>query len=90
MNKYAEEILKKQCEIVGADYNSIDFNEDRWFMKHEWNKHTESEFCDWLSNYLHNNREARNTIMNHPTRRKIQRDATSKAWCFQYGWKYSI
>jgi len=41
-------VLKEMCSRVGADYDSIDFKEEKWFYKHTWTRDKEKSFEDWL------------------------------------------
>ena len=35
--KYLDTILKKQCEMVGADFSKMNFKKERWFWDYTWN-----------------------------------------------------
>ena len=88
MDKHVIEILKEQCRIVGADYEKIDFKEDMWFMDHEWTKEQEAEFIQWVTDYLYNNKEARNMLLQHPYKNKTTCKKAAEQFAFNYGWKY--
>lgn len=87
-NEYLEEVLKKMCEMVNADYTSFDFNKPFWFQKHAWTIETEDEFREWFVKYLWKNKKAREFFMNFPCRNKEKLILTAKEFVFQYGWKY--
>lgn len=88
MNAQVKIVLEKQCEIVGARYEDVDFNDDLWFFSYQWTKDQEYEFIEWLTNHLQTDREARNNIMNIPSRnRRICRQA-AQSFAFNFGWKY--
>ena len=88
MDEFVSDILKKQCDLVGADYDSIDFNDDLWFFKHQWTKEQESEFIDWMTKYLQSNKKARSSIMKIPSRSKSICKRTAQQFAFNFGWKY--
>ena len=60
-------ILKKQCEVVGADYNKIDFKKEGWFWEYEWTKEEEESFLDWVVNYLAKDIKARRELLVAPS-----------------------
>lgn len=79
------EILRKQCEFVGADFEKIfkHFIEDKkmpknWYLKYEWDIETENKFKDWLMKYL---LKKRISII------KIMAKKHADMWAFCYGWK---
>ena len=80
-------ILKEMCNIVGADYNSIDFSESQWYNKYEWTTQEEKQFEDWMVNFLYENSKARKEIMNTSIKRKLYLQKVAKEFTFQYGWK---
>jgi hypothetical protein len=87
-NEYLKETLTKMCEVVGADYTSIDFKSKDWFLKYSWTTEQENEFKNWLINYLKKSREARNSLMEWPhikDNHNLQKFADS--FVFNYGWK---
>lgn len=88
MNKHVIEILKKQCELVGANYKDIDFNDDTWFFEYQWTKDQESEFIEWMTDYLSGNKEARRDLMNVPGKSKSLCKQVAQAFAFNFGWKY--
>ena len=85
---HIDEVLKKQCELVGADFYGIDFHEEGWFMKHSWTEDKENEFIEWFTRYLYNSTPARRQIMAHPIKRIKACKRTAEFWAFNYGWKH--
>lgn len=81
-------VLEEMCRIVGADYNSIDFSEDRWYIKYEWTTQECKQFQKWMSDYLYNNAKARREIMHYPSKRKKSINELCEWFTFQYGWRY--
>lgn len=88
MNKYLKIILLKQCEIVGADYNKIDFKKENWYWDYQWTKEQEQEFKLWLIDYIKNNKEARNELMSIPSVNKKFLEKFANEFIMNYGWKY--
>ena len=89
MHEQVKIVLAKQCEIVGAKYEDINFEDDLWFFERQWTKEQESEFIDWLTDHLRTNKEARVAIMKIPSRTKSMCKRTAEAFAFNFGWKYS-
>lgn len=79
-------VLKKLCEFVGADYDSIDFYENKWFLKHEWTLEQEKEFIEWFLDYLKDKSVFKCFSKAHFS--KKTRLKVAKAFVFSYGWKY--
>jgi hypothetical protein len=80
-----EIVLRKMCEYVGADYDSIDFKKDRWFMDYAWTEDTENEFKNWFINYLKTNKKAKLQLMKYPRITKV--DNFVNNFIFNYGWR---
>lgn len=88
MNQYVKEILTKQCAIVDTMFKEIDFEDDLWFFHRQWTKEQESEFIDWLTDYLYTTPKARHEIMNYPVKSKSLCRKAAESFAFNYGWKY--
>lgn len=74
--KHSEEVLKKQCEIIGVDYEKVDFKARDWFMQHSWTKEQEIEFIGWLQGYLIGHRYATKRSARHEAEKIVM----------NYGW----
>ena len=85
------EILKKQCEVVGADFDKLDFisPESRWFMEYSWTKEQEEEFKKWLIDYMKALSKQDYYQLSNYTKNKTNMKKIAEEWCFNYGWKYS-
>ena len=88
--KHIETILKKQCELVGADYDKIDFKKNNWWMEYEWDEDTRNEFLAWMRDYLYENKEARQEIMMFTRKNKKNCLRAAQEWDFMYGWKMKV
>lgn len=87
MNRNLEIALRKQCEIAKVDFESIDFKEDGWFMKHTWTEAQQTEFKDWLVDFL-KVRKNRGGIMSFPSLADKKSRETCASWfIFSYGFK---
>lgn len=75
------------CRRVGTTYDEIDFDANYWYVSCEWTEQEEIMFKKWLSDYIYNNTEARNELMDHPIKRKKYTDSFATWFVFQYGWK---
>lgn len=77
--KHSEEILKKMCEWVNADPDSVDWEDREWFLQHTWTAEQEQKFIDWVADFL----------IKHRYTRLGKKFARSQASMFvaNYGWK---
>lgn len=79
-----EEILQEMCKRVGADYDSMNFEDPKWFQKYEWTKEEEESFRLWLADYLLKNKYVRPGIYRGQKNPYYQ----AGKLVFTYGWKY--
>ena len=89
LSEPVKEVLKKQCEIVNADYDKLDFTTEssNWFYEYEWTTEQEKEFANWFKKYL---KESPKSIWNQFTsfsKNKQNIEKLVDEWCFNYGWK---
>lgn len=84
-----QEVLKEMCNRVGADYDSIDFSDERWYNKYEWTVQEQKQFQKWLVDYLYKNAKARKEIMNHSIKRKSYLEKVATEFTFRYGWSFA-
>ena len=87
--KTLEKALRKMCEVVGAEYESVDFNNnaDPYFWKQTWTKDQEGEFTAWLADYLYTDKEARNEFMQFPAKNKKLCQSAAYWFVWNHGWK---
>ena len=88
MRKHTVAILTEMCDRVNTKFEDIDFNKERWFMKHSWNKEEQEDFIKWITKYLTENKEARREMMNFPDKKNIKKVVKFFVW--NYGWKTNI
>ena len=89
MGKELIKILKEMCHRVGADFDSIDFLKDRWFMEYEWTEKEQDKFQEWLINHLYTNTKAFKEIAASPnSKSKKNCENISKMFLLNYGWKF--
>ena len=81
-------ILTEMCQRVGADYATIDFQDEKWYHRYEWTQDEDIDFQKWLVDYLYNNTKARNEVMSVPIKRKSHLKKFANWFTFMYGWKY--
>ena len=95
MTKHLTIVLKEMCKRVGADFDSIDFKSDDtkgselWFHLYEWNLKEEYDFNRWFYKYLSSNTEAREELMEQPSKNARILDGFVNMFVFTYGWAYS-
>jgi len=87
MNKHLKIVLQKMCDIVGADFDSLDFQNDAWYYKHSWTVEQEKEFEQWLYNYLWKSKQARKTILAYPYQDKHKIKEAVYQFTLYYGWR---
>ena len=82
-------VLTKMCEYVNANPEEIEWRneEDPYFWKYEWTQKQEQDFINWLADYLYNNKEARNAIMEYPRKNKKICRRVAEFFVWNYGWK---
>jgi len=85
--KHLSLILKEMCKRVGVKLKDIDFNDQQWFMKHEWTEKEEQDFKKWLVDYLYGSKEARDSIMAYPRKVKKSCEDVASWFILDYGWK---
>lgn len=85
-NESLQEVLKEMFNRVGANYDSIDFSDNKWYNKYEWTLQEQKQFEKWMIDYLYKNPKARKEIMNHSIKRKSYLEKVVKEFTFQYGW----
>jgi len=78
-------ILKEMCSRVNADYELINFKEDKWYWKYEWTIDQQNDFKDWLTNLLKKDKKVRNVIMAFPSLKKYE--GTANMFILNYGWR---
>lgn len=83
MNKYLKKILEEMCKRVGADYGIVN-SSDTWYLQFEWTPEQESDFEDWLKNYVWENADVRK-YFGLPKDKKIVRKF-AEGFVFEYGW----
>lgn len=88
-NKSMDFILTKMCKSVGCDFATFDFKKENWYWKYEWTEKQETEFKNWLADYLYKNPKARKEIMAFASFYKTKAKCTEWAMRFTswYGWK---
>jgi len=88
MNEHLQTILRKMCDVVGADAEKVDFGKHDWYTDYEWTMDEGKEFREWMIDYLYNDNKARKSMckVNKKTKKHLGRVADE--FCFQYGWKY--
>ena len=88
MSEELKTVLKKMCEMVGAEFDKIDFEKTGWFSDYSWSLKQEKEFVKWMRSLLKNNSVYRNALMDHPTVRVGVINYLVDEFVFNYGWKY--
>ena len=80
-------VLKEMCKQVGADYKTMDFKTQEWFWKHSWTQEQEDDFVKWLAEYVSNDKDARNTLMEYPLKTNKATKEFAEEFAWNYGWR---
>lgn len=91
MEQFSEtliEVLKEMCKRVGADYNSIDFKAERWFMEYTWTPEQQKDFEKWLVNYLYTSAKRRREFCSVNLKAKKYLRKVATAFTFNHGWSF--
>ena len=85
-DKHLVKVLKKMCSMVGANFEKINFKKEGWFRSYSWSEDKENKFKEWMIDYLKENKEARNSLMERPTSTKRSLEKVVDEFLFNYGW----
>lgn len=85
MNPHVLVILKKMCEVVNADVETIDFKENAWYLQHYWTTEQQNEFINWLAKHLHHDKQAYYALTSR-IKSKKRCEELAREFVFNYGW----
>lgn len=85
---YLTDVLTEMCDRVGAEYESIDFTKDEWYLDYSWTKSEQDKFIDWFSTFLQN-KGVRQELCKYPplVRTKKERLEFAQKFVSEFGWK---
>ena len=89
MNKYLKEILKEMFRRAGEKYPKDEkyFKKENWFWSKTWTEKEQDDFREWLIDYIKDNKEARQKLMNIPSAHKRALEKLADDFLLNYGWK---
>jgi len=87
MSKYLEKIMKKMCQIVGANFHKMDFKKPNWYWDYEWTEEQEQEFMDWMAKLMLSHKDARKEFMRFPSSNKKDIAKFILQFCMNFGWR---
>lgn len=85
-NPYLVQLLKKMCEVINVDYDSIDFQEEDWYEKHTWTTEQENDFILWVSEELFSNEAMREELLENPEKSIINCFQAAVHFVANFGW----
>lgn len=85
-NPYLVRLIKKMCEIVNVDYDSIDFQEDAWYEKHTWTEEQENEYILWVAEELFKSAEMREELLEDPSQDIVNCFQAAVHFVANFGW----
>mgnify|MGYP003349335496 CR=1 FL=1 len=84
MEEQWEYVLREMCSVVGADFDTMDFQKDRWFTEYTWTEQQQDDFTKWMEKYLKKKSIAKHftnyTLMHRPK-------VIAESFVSNYGWK---
>ena len=87
MSKNLEKVMKKMCQMAGANFAKIDFKKPNWFCDYTWTEKQEQKFMDWLAKLMLDNKEVRQEFMCFPSNNKKDIAKFILQFCMNFGWK---
>jgi hypothetical protein len=81
-----DSILKDLCEAVNADYYTMDFSENDWYLSHTWSLADQKKFEEKLYTKVKKNPKLYSSLVNVSSSKKIK--SSIQMFLFTYGWKY--
>jgi hypothetical protein len=85
--EHLQVVLRKACEMVGADPEKIDFGEKDWYYSHSWTKDEEDGFVKWMTDYLYKKVSARRELMSLSARNKERCRKAAQQFASFYLWR---
>ena len=80
-------IMSHMCEMIGVNYDDVDFKKEGWFWEHTWTMAQEEEFITWLTNLLYTDTKVRKAILSFPSKDKKRCEGGARFFASNYGWK---
>lgn len=88
MNDTYKEIFKKQCEIAGVDFATLDFKNSDWFTDNTWTQEQEDTFKEWLKSWLRADKKRLAEVAKFPNLMNDKRlKGLVSEWILNYGFK---
>ena len=87
MSNNLEKVMKKMCQMVGADFTKMDFKKSNWFWDYEWSEKKEQKFMDWLAKFMLDDKDTRLEFMAFPSKNKKEIGRFVSQFCMNYSWK---
>jgi len=88
-SKHLKIVLTKMCNIVGAEYDNVDFMKNDWYWGYSWTQKQEDYYRKWLVKYLYNSKIARKEMMEYSGKDKKYIERFVNFFVMNYGWKIS-
>lgn len=87
---YFSDVLKEMCSRVGADYDSVDFQKDGWYLDHTWTTEEQEDFVSWFAAFLKNT-GPRTEMCKYPQLVKTteERKRFARKFISEFGWLIS-
>lgn len=81
-----EKVLTMMCEAVGVKYEDVDFNEETWYMQHDWTKEQQDQFKQDLYKAVTDSPKFFEDLFDSRSPKKILKTQI-EFFIMSYGWK---
>lgn len=81
------EALDEMCRVVGSKPSSIDWDDQNWFLTRSWTAEQEETYVKWMTDWLVDNKEARESLLAHPRRNRSHCHKAAREFAWTYGWR---
>lgn len=87
--EHSETVLRKMFDVVGADYDSFDFDKDYWYHSYEWTEEQQNKYIEWLAEFLkkHNYAPKKGRRYSYSGKSKPLAEHEAYKIVVNYGWR---
>ena len=83
-------ILEKMFSYSPINFYKELVEKEDWYWAYTWKDGEKEDFINWLTDYLFNNKEAREQLMFYPTKQKDKCFDTARTFESMFGWREEI
>lgn len=88
-DKHLRKVMIKMCSYAKpkVSLKNIDTTKEEWYNEYTWTEKQQQSFRKWFVDYLYNDKDARNALLNRNVKSKKYLDMAVLAFIFDYGWR---